>query len=302
MTDFMIRRNLLVSRVICVMVLSCFLNEARSFNGMRDDSSKQVKSISSYSFRVMFGGAGEIFQFYKLGMKVPLYQQPTLFGNQQSKIFDAGLMIGLGYRSTNAIFRIGPHIGYEGFTTEDEYSKSDSLELTDQREFVYYSVELSRTWNYNKLSKKLIFFEIAPLIGYAHFMRKYDGEVKSLKTNIKILDYHSRIVSKGIAFGGQVAIKHYISKKNVKNEKSGSNFEVSKGPFALFSFRNFADIQQFGFETGWFILESTKGNLLAEGKIFFRIDVFKGELEARFIKVGLSYTFSFRQIIDKLKF
>ncbi|MGH7595055.1 MAG: hypothetical protein ACREOI_01835, partial [bacterium] len=92
------------------------------------------------------------------------------------------------------------------------------LSRTDQRRFAHYSIELSHTWNYNNFAKKAFLVEIAPLIGYAHFIRKYDGEVQDLKTQKKILDYHRMIASKGIILGGQLAIKHYMNKKEAKKE------------------------------------------------------------------------------------
>ncbi len=194
----MIRIQLFISCVFCSVFLIYFTNHAQAQTFIPNDSSKQINLSSSYSFRVMFGAAGEVFQFYKLGMRVPFYKQPAISGNQKSTISDASLMVGLGYRNINAIFRTGPYIGYEGFTTEDEYAKSASLELTDQRQFFHYSIELSHTWKFGKSPRNLFLLEIAPLVGYAYFMRKYDGEIQDLKSNKKILDYHDRVVSKGI--------------------------------------------------------------------------------------------------------
>ncbi|MGH7595056.1 MAG: hypothetical protein ACREOI_01840 [bacterium] len=73
---------------------------------------------------------------------------------------------------------------------------------------------------------------------------------------------------------------------------------MNHGPFALLSFRNFADIQQLGFETGWFILESEKGNLLSEVKFFFGVDEINGALEARFYKLGLNSTKSLKRFLN----
>jgi hypothetical protein len=281
--------------MLCSVLLIYFTNDAQSFSSIPDDSLS-----SSYSFRFMYGGTGEIYHIYKLGMKTPLYQKPTIFGEQYMKNLELSLMFGFGYRNTNAIFRIGPVSKYMNFTSEGDYGKSDSLELTDRHRFVHYSIELSRIWNYTKLSKNTVLIETIPLIGYEYFKRKYDGEVQDLKTNKKILEVHDKVISKGIVYGGQVGLRYYVQQKEKKNEK-GDFILTKKGPYASFSYRNFADIWQLGFEAGWIIAEFTNLGFLADGKFFFRIDEVNGALESRAYKIGLNFDWSFKLIIDNFK-
>jgi len=286
MSDFMIKIRDWAKRVIFLIFFICFINDAQSLTSLPKDSSTNAKS------RFTYGAAIESYNFYKLGMKVPLYQQPSLQGNQHIKSVDVGLMIGFGHRNLNVTIRMGPYVDSDGFTTEDEYGKSDSLKLTDRRSFVHGSIELSRTWLYNKSSMTPILIEIAPSIGYGYFMRKYDGKVQDLKTNKMILAYHREMTSEGKVVGAQVTMRYFIKKRESQKGKNGFSFEENKGLLILVSIKNFANIRQVSFETGWTFVELRERAFLIENKIFFRIDEIRGALEARFYKLGVSYSFA----------
>ncbi len=276
--DVIINIKVVIIHLLCLIFLLSSYNHARSFNSITGDSTGR---LNDFSFQIIFGISPELSTFSKLGIKSPSYHQPTIFSEGKSDFLGGSFELGLGYRNTKMIFRMGPLGKTMASTSADEYTESDSLKLSDQYHLVRQGIELSHAWYDNKSVKNRLELEITPMIGYDWCMRKYNGEIQDFKNNQKVFDYRDRTVSKGIMFGGQATVIYLLKEEERRSQRANFNYIEDEGIFFSFLYKHTNDIQQFTAEVGWLSVDSAKMIKLQHIKFFGGIDEFRGALKGR---------------------
>lgn len=281
--DVIIDIKVVITHLLCLTFLLSFYNHARSYNAFTGDS---TGCPNSYSFQIIFGISPELSTFSKLGLKAPSYRRPAIFSEGKSAFLGGSFELGLGYRNTKMIFRMGPLGKTMASTSTDEYAESDSLKLSDQYHLIRRCIEISHSWYHNKSVANRIGLEITPMVGYDWFMRKYNGEVQDLKINKKLFDYYDRVFSKGLIWGGRATSVYFLRKKEQRSKRGNFDYNEDEGIFFSFLYKHLDDIQQFTFEVGWLSVDSAKMIKLQHVKFFGGIDNFSGALRGMVYKIG----------------